>query len=84
MENIKYYEVEMSSKTQPEEMGTYSICIKGLRKPTKKEAEEFIKKDLNSSGYDYVSFVNEIDLEEAKCFYDMENEANFPVFGKQQ
>ncbi|WP_313069839.1 hypothetical protein [Lacrimispora sp.] len=84
MENIKYYEVEMSSKTKVKEMGTYSICIKGLKKPTRKEAEQFIKKDLKSNGYDYVSFVNEIDLEEAKCFYDMENETNFPVFGKLQ
>jgi hypothetical protein len=76
---VKYFEVDIENSTD-NEAGTYSICIKGTRKPSKREAKEFLKKDMESLGYDTVSFINETTLEEAKNFYDMEGEANFPIF----
>ena len=62
-------------------MGEYSICIIGVKQPTRKEAEDFCKKDMIEFGYDNVSSVLEISKEEASNFFDMENEQNFPVFG---
>jgi hypothetical protein len=80
MENeMRYFEVDIVSTTDIN-AGTYSICIRGIREPSKKEAKEFLEKDMESLGYDTVSFVNETTLEEAKNFYDMENEDKFPIF----
>ena len=76
---MRYFEVDMDSTTN-KNAGTYSICIKGTRKPTKEEVKEFLKTDMDSLGYDTVSFINETTLEEAKNFYDMDNETKFPIF----
>ena len=73
-----YYEVEFGNWKDLEDL--YSICIVGTRKPTLKEAEEFCRKDMVSMGYDYVNDVEEISAEEARKFFDMENESSFPIF----
>lgn len=74
MENIRYFEIDMSNKND-----SYSICIKATHKPTKEEVKEFLKEDMKSMGYTEVDTIIETTLEEARNFYDMENENNFPV-----
>lgn len=74
---MKYFEIDLGKRGSCDE---YSICIRGLRKPTKKEAKKFLEKDMKNLGYDIVKFVCETTLEEAKDFYYMENESDFPIF----
>lgn len=81
MPNVHYYECEFGYE-KPEQ-GTYSICVKGLRKPTKKEAERFCASDMNLLGLTHCLAVDECSHEEAKAFYDMEQEERFPTFGKE-
>lgn len=82
MKNYNYYEVVFRSHDKFED--TYSICIKGTREPTIKEAEEFCKEDMKNIGYDCVDEVIEITEEEANMFFDMENECKWPVFGEEE
>lgn len=79
MDNINFYEVEMKNSKDKED--SYSMCIKGTRKPSITEAKEFLKNDLENLGYDVISDVLEISKEDAFNFFDMENEQNFPIFG---
>lgn len=81
MKNYNYYEVVFRSYRRLAD--TYSICIKGTREPTIREAEEFCKDDMKKMGYDCVSRVIEITGEEANMFFDMENECKWPVFGEE-
>lgn len=74
---IKYYEVELKSSKRPKDI--YSICIKAEIEPKKEEVEKFLNIDMKNMDYDIIGDINEISLEEAKPFYDMENERNFPV-----
>jgi len=69
---MKYFEIDFDNE--------YGICIKGVKQPTIQEAEEFCKIDIEKSNAKHVVFVNETTLEDACNFYDMENEANFPIF----
>ena len=74
MENIRYFEIDMSNEND-----SYSMCIKATHKPTKEEVKNFLKKDMEDMGYTKINTIVETTLEEAKNFYDMENEASFPV-----
>jgi len=76
----KYYEVEIGNSQDPGG-DTDNICIRGIRKPTKKEAAVFLAEDMKTNGCDKVLFVGEISYEDACRFYDMEDERTFPVFG---
>jgi len=69
--NINYYEAEFSDG--------YSICIKGERKPTITEANEFLKVDCMNMKTTVIN-VLDIDNNEAHNFFDMSNEDKFPVF----
>ena len=73
---IKYYEVCFGE--------TDSICIKGTRKPSKFEAEQFLFNDMYNLGFDAkrgVTRVIEINREEAFTVFDMdETERKLPVF----
>lgn len=71
MENLNYYEAEFSDG--------YSICIKGLRKPTIEEANDFLKEDCKNMNVSVID-VLDLDEDEAYTFFDMSNEANFPIF----
>ena len=53
-----------------------------MRKPTLEEAAKFCAKDMEIMNYKYVVNVIEIDIEEAKTFFDMSNMDKFPIFGK--
>lgn len=73
---MRYFEIDMSNKN---ESGCYSMCIKATHEPTKEEVKEFLKEDMESLGYTEIDCIIETTLEEAKNFYDMENEENFPI-----
>ena len=75
IENIKinYYEIEFGS--------SYSMVIKGVRKPTKKEAALFLENDMSKLNETKVVKVLSISKEEAYSFFDMEFEKDFPIFG---
>lgn len=75
--DVNFYEVCFDNGLDRE----YSMCIKGVRKPTCKEAEEFLKKDIEKFGLGQVYEVLEITEEEAYVAFDMERENEFPVFG---
>lgn len=74
----KYYEIELRRLNNFSD--SYSICIIGTRKPSKEEAEEFLKEDIKNLEYDIVTDVLEIDKNEAYQFFDMKNEKDFPIF----
>lgn len=82
----RYFEIELSNdktidrSTEGHE-SDYSICIVGEREPNSfQEVEEFCKKDMEKLKLKYVVSITEIPKLEAYTFFDMENEANFPVF----
>ena len=83
---LRYFEVEFDNQPRDKEgwdgdsAGDYSICILGERKPSIEEAARFCKRDMELMGYKYVVNVLEISQEEARTFFDMEKEKDFPVF----
>lgn len=89
-DNIKYYEVMFDTIPRNIEdldgdvVGEYSICIRGTRRPSLKEAAEFCKEDMEimskSYGDLFVVNVAEISKEEAQAFFNMDNEDTFPIF----
>lgn len=71
---MKYYEVLFKD--------FYGICIKSeIENPTREQVAEFLKDDMEKFNYklEDIDSIDEISLNEAKNFYDMENESNFPV-----
>ena len=87
-DNIKYYEIEFDTEPRNSEnwdgdcVGQYSICILGIRKPTFAEAAQFCKSDMEKWGSKYVVNVKRISQLEARTYFDMDREKDFPVFGK--
>lgn len=83
---MRYFEIEFDNEPHNQEdwngdiIGDYSICILGEREPSIQEATEFCALDMKMMGYKYVVNVLEIDQEEARMFFDMERENEFPVF----
>ena len=75
---MNYYECEFSL-TSPDK-GTYSICIKGERKPTPAEAEHFCSSDMAMLNLTKCVAVDELTHDEAFMFYDMSRESEFPIF----
>lgn len=68
----KYFEVMLDDG--------YSICVKGVRKPTKEEAAAFLTdRDLKGRK---ISYVEEWDRKDAETAFDFEREADWPVFGQ--
>ena len=78
----RYFEIEFAHElfdTSKDDADTYSICIIAEHHPSIEEAKEFCKEDMKRLGYDCVISVTEISHDEAHQFFDMENEANFPI-----
>lgn len=75
----KYYEISFTRHDNPED--EYSICIIGVKQPTRKEAEDFCKKDMIEFGYDTVSSVIEISKEEANNFLTWKMNKIFQYLG---
>lgn len=72
-----YYEVTFNDE--------YAICIKSIvENPSKEQVAEFLKTDMDNFNYtiDDMDSIDPITRDEAIIFYDMENEANFPVLGE--
>jgi len=67
---MKYFEVEFDNG--------YSICCRGERVPNIEEAAVFCAADSKENGM--IVSVAEIDLDEAKRFFDTENMDNWPIF----
>lgn len=79
---IHYYEIELGTYDEnnvPNEKTT--ICIRALRKPTSIELKEFVSEDLEKFECEYATFLWELPKHEAYDQFDMENEADFPIFG---
>jgi len=56
------------------------MCIRGTRQPSLEEAEQFYAEDVQKFGGNVLA-VNQLSAQEAGDFYDLSNEANWPVFG---
>ena len=76
MADVRYFEVDMRNKDGND---CYSMCIKATHKPTKQEVKKFLAKDMKNLGYSKIDTIIETTLEEARNFYDMETEENFPI-----
>ena len=77
MEGLKYYEILFTDG--------YGICIKSkISSPTREQVAIFLNKDMKRYHYKLqdIDSIYEISLEEARCFYDMENESKFPILKK--
>lgn len=71
---MKYYEVLFTD--------SYGICIKSeVENPSREQVWIFMKEDMVKYHYKEqdIESIDEISLEEAKSFYDMEGEESFPV-----
>lgn len=83
---MRYFEIEFDNEPRNQEntdgdtIGDYSVCILGEREPSIQEAAEFCKADMEKMGYKYVVNVLEIPQKEARTFFDMEREKDFPIF----
>lgn len=80
---IKYYEAFFNSPFNPIPDDVQpAMCIKGIRKPSLEEANFFLRSEC--AGYARgmnVTEIHEISQKDAAAFYDLSNEANWPVFG---
>lgn len=56
------------------------MCVHGVRKPSLEEAEQFFAEDVKNNGGKVLA-VNQISAEEARAFYDLSREREWPVFG---
>ena len=86
LKNIKYYEVEISKYDKRSKNGKRnktSMCILGIRKPTIKEAENFLADDIiRVYKCDHIDTVREISQQEAYSAYSMDDiEDTLPIFG---
>lgn len=68
--DIKYYELDFDDND--------GMLIKGVRKPSIEEANNFVKDDLHANS---VVGVFSIEETEARAFYDFTNENEWPIFG---
>ena len=91
MENLRYFEVEMSNNNTIDrstggDESDRTILILGTREPESlKEMERFIEKEVNPHEWEgnirkYVVSITEIDKSEAYEYYNLENIANPIIF----
>ena len=80
---IKFYEICFA--VSEDGVAGYSIAIKGVRKPTLKEAQSFIQDQIDRTGlspeWKIVEDVREISEDEVRNFFDTDNIDEWPVFG---
>jgi hypothetical protein len=70
---VNYYEIDFGHE--------WSMVIKGIRKPTIEEAEEFCKNDVEKTGWHVIAVGDAETYDEVAPFFDMSNDDKFPVFG---
>ena len=80
---IHFYEVFFGNRKNCNEGEQPSMCIRGIRKPTLEEANDYYKVDCSFFGGE-ITEIEEINEAEANKFFSMdEKEGNgIPVFGK--
>jgi hypothetical protein len=80
---IHFYEVFFGNRKDYNEGEQPSMCIRGIRKPTLEEANDYYKVDCSFFGGE-ITEIEEINEAEANKFFGMdEKEGNgIPVFGK--
>lgn len=76
---IHFYEVYFGEKTAYGNEDQPSICIRGIRKPTLDEANDWLKVECSFYGGP-VTEIDEVDETTARASYNMDNVV--PVFGK--
>lgn len=74
--DVQYYEVDLTED--------FSMCIRAVKEPTLEGLNEFLATDLKSYGGDKVLRFNPIDRKDAESSYDMDNEADWPVYGMEE
>ena len=57
----------------------YSMAIKAKHYPTPSELMEWLKKDMETMGYDNIFGYYEIDIDEVYAGYDTDNIDNWPI-----
>lgn len=91
MENLRYFEVEMSNNNTVDrsvsgDESDRTILILGTREPESiEEMQEFVEKEVNPHEWKgdirkYVVSITEIDKEEARTNYNIENIVNPVIF----
>lgn len=81
---MKYFEITFGQYGSSTESYLPSICIKGLREPSRVEAQEFCETDMDMMGADFVKDVRRITSTEAHDEFDMSNEEDWPVFADEE
>lgn len=76
---IHFYEIYFGEKTAYGNEDQPSICIRGIRKPTLDEANDWLKVECSFYGGP-VTEIDEVDEDTARASYNMDNVV--PVFGK--
>lgn len=76
---IHFYEIYFGEKTAYGNEDQPSICIRGIRKPTLEEANDWLKVECSFYGGP-VTEIDEVDEDTARASYNMDNVV--PVFGK--
>ena len=81
---MEYYELCVSPASY-DSIDARWMCIKAMREPTCEEATEFLRQadDLQCC-CDRVIEVNPLTEREARENYCFENEAEWPIFGKEE
>ena len=83
MMKYQYYEICIGPGPYlAEDDSNFWMCVRGVRKPTFEEAEHFFAEDVKNNGGNVLA-VNHISEDEARGCYDLSNEDNWPVFGKE-
>ena len=86
MENLRYFEVEISNNKTGGDETDRTILILGTRKPESfAEMEEFLRKEVYPHEWkgdirEYVWAINEIDKGQAYCDYNLEHIINPEIF----
>lgn len=79
---MEYQYFEISIGSHPEESDDdFWICIRGVRTPSIREAEQFLAADTAKYG-GHVLGVYPLSRKEAEAFYDFSHEEMWPVFGR--
>ena len=83
--NVNYYEIELQKRKDFEldninNLDKWYLCIKATFYPTFEDVAEFLKEDMKKAGYDMVTNITEMSLEEAEEQYILKK--NTPILSK--
>lgn len=78
---IHYYELTFNEFSDG---SCYAMYIKGYRKPTIEEAEQFVAQDMESFGVDRITDIQEVDYLEVYYGSDVSDIDSWPIFGEEE